>query len=207
MAAEGIPVKYVGSYDTTGTGVGLNPNTGEADPVQTVTYGAFLAEVEVEKKTGKVRVTREVVAADVGVIGNYLSVEGQAYGGISHTIGYALSENYDDLKKHASLAGAGIPAVQDIPDDIELIFLEREREFGPHGSTGCSELFQSGGHMAVINAIYNATGARVYALPATPEKVRTAIAGKRSGAEEVLEKWYLGPDMYDVLEDIRNNPV
>jgi aldehyde oxidoreductase len=207
MVAEGIATKYVGSYDTTGTGVGLNPNTGEADPVQTVTYGVFLAEVEVSKKTGKVRVTREVAVSDVGIVGNYLSVEGQAYGGISHTIGYALTENYDDLKKHASLAGAGIPTVQDVPDDIELIFHEREREFGPHGSTGCSELFQSGGHMAVLNAIYNATGARIYTLPASPDKVKTAVAGKLSGEEEIYERWRLGPDMYDVLEDISNNPV
>ncbi|MDR1571908.1 MAG: molybdopterin-dependent oxidoreductase [Clostridiales Family XIII bacterium] len=207
MAAEGIPTKYVGSHDMTGTGVGLNPNTGEADPVQTVTYGVFLAEVEVEKKTGKTRVTRVVAVGDVGIVGNYLSVEGQAYGGISHTIGFALSENYDDLRRHASLAGAGVPSIRDVPDDIELIFHEREREFGPHGSTGCSELYQSSGHMAILNAIYNATGARVYTLPASPEKVKAAIDRKLSGAEEIHEKWYLGEDMYDVLEDIRNNPV
>jgi aldehyde oxidoreductase len=207
MVAEGIPTKHIGSYDTTGTGIGLNPNTGEADPVQTVTYGVFLAEVEVDKKTGKTRVTRVVVVADVGVVGNYLSVEGQAYGGISHTVGFALTENYDDLRKHASLAGAGIPTIQDVPDDMEVIFHEREREFGPHGSTGCSELFQSGGHMAIINAVSAATGARVRALPASPDKIRAAIDRKLSGEDESLERWPLGPDMYDVLEDIRNNPV
>ncbi|MDR3295764.1 MAG: molybdopterin-dependent oxidoreductase [Clostridiales Family XIII bacterium] len=207
MLADGIPTKYIGAYDTTGKGVDLNPNTGAADPVMTTTYGVFLAEVEVGKTDGKVRVTRIVAVSDVGILGNVLSVEGQAYGGISQTIGFALTENYDDLKRHGTLVGAGVPAIADIPDNIELIFHEREREYGPHGSTGCSELFQSGGHMAVLNAIHNATGARVYTLPASPAKVKAAIARKRAGEADIPEKWHLGDDMYDVLEDIRNNPV
>ncbi|MDR1028655.1 MAG: molybdopterin-dependent oxidoreductase, partial [Clostridiales Family XIII bacterium] len=207
MKAENLPTRYRGYYDTTGTGEDVDPNTGEADPVQTVTYGVFLAEVEVDKASGKVVVTREVVIADVGILGNKLSVEGQAYGGISHTVGFALTENYDDLKKHGSLAGAGIPTIADIPDDIVLIFHERKREIGPHGSTGCSELFQSSGHMAVLNAIHNAAGVRIKTLPASPQKVKAAIEAKAKGEAPAAEKWYLGEDMYDILEEIRQNPV
>jgi len=136
-----------------------------------------------------------------------LSVEGQAYGGISHAIGFALTENYDDVKKHGTLAGAGVPTIMDIPDDMELLFLERDRKHGIHGSTGCSELYQSAGHMAVMNAIADAIGGRVYTLPATPPKVKAVIDRVASGKPEVVEKWRLGPDMYDILEDIKNNPV
>jgi aldehyde oxidoreductase len=210
MTAEGIPTKYDGSFDITGYGGGavdLNPNTGEADPVLTTTYGVKMAEVAVEKKTGKTIVKRVVFVSDVGKLGNVLAVEGQAYGGISHAVGFALTENYDDVKKHATMAGAGVPAIMDIPDDMELLFLERDREHGIHGSTGCSELYQSAGHMAVMNAIADAIGGRVYTLPATPAKVKAVIDRVADGKSEVMEKWRLGPDMYDVLEDIKNNPV
>ena len=61
--------------------------------------------------------------------------------------------------------------------------------------------------MAVMNAIADAIGGRIYTLPATPAKVKAVIDGVASGKPEVIEKWRLGSDMYDVLEDIKNNPV
>jgi aldehyde oxidoreductase len=207
MVAEGIPTKVSGIHDTTGKVIDLDPNTSQGDPVISVTYGLELAEVRVEKQTGKTQVTRIVFVSDVGRLGNVLAVEGQAYGGISHTVGFALTENYDDVKKHASLAGAGVPAITDIPDDIELIFLDHDREIGTHGSTGCSELYQSAGHMAVINAIHSAIGGRVYTLPATPAKVKAVIDRVQAGEPEVYEKWWLGSDLYDELEEIANNPI
>ena len=59
-------------------------------------------------------------------------------------------------QKHDNIAGAGIPAIKDIPDEIEVIHLETERDKNPFGSSGASEAYQSSGHVAVINAIYNA---------------------------------------------------
>ncbi len=207
MVAEGIPTKYLGLFDVTGTCTGLNPNTGVGDPTQAVTYGVFLSEVEVDVETGKTTVLSVKVAGDVGKIGNVLAVEGQGYGGISHTIGYALSEDYSDYKRHASLAGAGIPYIKDIPDDMELMFLETPRKDGPFGSSGCSELFQSSGHMAVINGIYDAVGVRIYDLPAKPEKVKAALDAKAAGKDLKPRKYFLGSDLYDALDDIKNNPV
>jgi len=207
MTAEGIPTKYFGKNDTTGKVVDLSFNTSQGDPVMSVTYGMELAEVRVDKKTGKTEVLRVVFVSDVGRLGNVLSVEGQAYGGISHTIGFALTENYDDVKKHATMAGAGIPTIKDVPDDIELIFLEKDRIVGTHGSTGCSELYQSAGHMAVINAINNAIGGRVYTLPASPEKVKAVMENVKSGTAAAAEKWWLGSDMYDEIDEIIANPI
>ncbi|MDR1815521.1 MAG: molybdopterin-dependent oxidoreductase [Clostridiales Family XIII bacterium] len=208
MVAEGLPLKYVGMHDTTGQVTDLDPNTSQGDPVISVTYGVELAEVRVAKATGKAEVTRIVFVSDVGQIGNRLAVEGQAYGGISHTVGFALTEDYDDVKKHATMAGAGIPTIRDVPDDIELIYYEHDREIGTHGSTGCSELYQSAGHMAVLNAIADATGGRVYTLPASPEKVKAAMDAAAAGkGGEVPPKWDLGSDMYDEIEDILANPI
>ena len=79
-----------GVYDCTGTAEGIDFKTGEGDPNNTMNYGCFMAVTEVDKKTGAAKVIKVVITADVGVIGNQLAVEGQAYGGISHTIGYAL---------------------------------------------------------------------------------------------------------------------
>ena len=207
MISEGIPTKYSGKHDTTGKVIDLDPNTSQGDPVMTVTFGLEIAEVRVSKNTGKTEVTKVVFASDIGRIGNVLSVEGQAYGGISHTVGFALTENYDDVKKHDTMAGAGIPTIKDVPDDIELIFLDKDREVGTHGSTGCSELYQSGGHMAVINAINNAIGGRIYTLPASPEKVKAVIDRVQSGEPECKEQWWLGSDMYDEIDEMIANPI
>jgi aldehyde oxidoreductase len=145
---------------------------------------------------------------DVGVIGNIQAVEGQAYGGISHSIGFALSEDYKDVKKHNNIFSCGVPYCKDIPDDITLIHCENPRETGPFGSSGASEAFQSAGHMAVINGINNACGVRIYELPAKPEKVKAGIDKLAKGGKiEPPEKYYLGPDMYEKLETIKANPV
>lgn len=207
MTAEGIPTKYRGVYETTGTGCELDPNTGKGDPGQTLMYSVFLSEVEVDVATGKTKVLRHVAAGDVGKLGNILAVEGQAYGGISHTIGFALQEEYEDLKRHGTMAGAGIPTIEDIPDDIELLFVETPRKLGPFGSGGCSENYQSGGHASVLNAIYNAIGVRMHEIPARPEKIKAALEAKAAGKELKQEKYFLGSDLYDALDEIAENPV
>ena len=208
MQAENIPTKYLGVYDVTGSGlIEINPNTGVGDSTQDFNYGVFLSEVEVDVETGKTTVLSMRCAGDVGKIGNLLAVEGQGYGGISHTIGYALSEEYSDLKRHSTIAGAGIPYIKDIPDNIELMFHETHRKNGPFGSSGCSELFQSSSHMAVINGINDAVGVRIYDLPARPAKVKAAMEARAAGKDMKPKKYFLGSDLYDALDDLAANPV
>jgi aldehyde oxidoreductase len=170
-------------------------------------YGVNVAEVEVDVKTGKVKVLRFTWVGDVGVVGNMLSVEGQGYGGISHSIGFALSEEYDAQDKHGNMVGCGVPTIEVIPDDLNLIFNVTPRPRGPHGSCGCSEVFQSSNHMAVINAINNACGVRIYSLPATPEKVKAGWEAKQRGADLTPPKYFLGSDFEEELEHIKANPL
>jgi aldehyde oxidoreductase len=209
MVAEGIPTKYTGHYDQFNIGLppGLDPNTGMGEKNPTYMYGVNLALVEVDVKTGKTQVLRFTWVGDVGVVGNILSVEGQGYGGLSHSIGFALSEDYDAQDKHGSMIGCGIPQIDAIPDDFNLVFTETPRPAGPHGSCGCSEVFQSSNHMAVINAINNACGVRVYALPATPDKVKAGWEAKQRGEDLTPPKYYLGTDFEDELEMIKANPI
>ena len=209
MVAEGIPTKYIGHYDQFGLGLppGLDVNTGEGDKDAEFMYGCNTCLVEVDPKTYKATVLKYTCAADVGVIGNRLAVEGQAYGGLSHSIGFALSEEYEQDKKHGNPVGCGIPQIDAIPDDFNVLFLETPRPRGPQGSSGCSECFQSSGHMAVINAINNATGARVYALPATPDKIKAAMEKKAAGEDLTPEPYWLGSTLNDELELIKANPM
>jgi len=210
MAAEGIPTKYEGKYQNTSVPglCRLDPNTGIGDPTPAYTYCLNMAEVEVDTATGKTTVIRFTCVDDVGKVGNIQAVNGQAYGGISHTIGFALSENYDDVDKHNNMYGAGVPYIKDIPDEINVIHYERPDELGPFGSSGASEAFQSSGHVAVLNAINNACGVRIYEMPATKEKVKAGLDILAAGGKiEPPKKYFLGSDLYDELENIKANPV
>ena len=90
-------------------------------------------------------------------------------------IGLALSEDFDDLEKETSLLKCGIPYPNDAPDDIELHFNETYRPNGPYGAAGCGEAPLDAPHPAILNAIYNATGARITRIPARPDKVLAAL--------------------------------
>ena len=209
MVQEGIATKYRGHYDQMNRGLdpGLNPNTGEGESIAEFMYVVNLALVEVDVNTGKATTLRYKAAADVGTVGNKLAVDGQAYGGLSHSIGFALSEDYSAEDKQGSMLGCGIPTIDMIPDDMEIMYLENARPFGPYGSSGCSEDFQSCGHVAVLNAIDNACGARVFELPATPDKIKSAYEKKQRGEDLTPPKYYLGVDFEEELEIIRNNPL
>ena len=209
MVAEGRPTKVIGHYDQMNMGIppGLDPNTGEGDKDAAYMYAVNTCLVEVDVNTGKTKVLRYHTVADVGTVGNKLAVDGQAYGGLSHSIGFALSEDFRDIHKDKNMAACGIPNILDIPDDFSVEYIETPRPFGPHGSSGVSECFQSSGHMAVINAINNACGVRIYDLPARPEKVKAALAAKAEGKDLTPAKYYLGKDFEDVLDEIRSEPI
>ncbi|TEB08567.1 Aldehyde oxidoreductase [Pelotomaculum schinkii] len=207
MVAEGIPTKYLGVFDTTDITVDLDPNTGVGDPTPVYNYAVFLAEVEVEVATGKTKVVAMKMIYDIGAIGSIQAVEGQAYGALTHSIGFALSEKYIDNNKYSSLVRCGFLYADDIPDDIYLESVPSPRKTAPFGSVGCCEGFQSAGHVAVINAINNAAGVRIYDLPATPDKVKAAMEAKAQGKELKPEKYFLGSDLFEALDDIAENPV
>lgn len=210
MVKEGIPTVYEGKFSNVVTkGLSrLNPNTGIGDPTPAFTYALNMAEVAVDTKTGKTTVTRFVCVSDVGKVGNIDAVNGQAYGGISHSIGFALSENYEDVKKHTNIATSGVPYIKDIPDEIILLYNDNEDKTGPFGSSGASEAFQASGHVAVLNAINNACGVRVFEMPATKEKVKAGLETLAKGGKiSPPKKYFLGSDLYDELENIKANPV
>ena len=156
---------------------------------------------------GKTKVLSIRCVADVGVVGHPINVEGQAFGGMQHGIGMALSEDYQDVKKHRTMVGAGFPFIDVVPDAMYVDFVESPRPTGPHGGSGCAELFQTSPHVAVINAINDACGVRIHELPATPEKVLQRIKAKAEGKTIAPKRYYLGADYYERMEQIKANPV
>ncbi len=177
MVAEGLPLRYKGNWAASMANA-CSLETGQGEPFAVYMYGVFMAEVDVEVATGKTQVTGLTLVADIGKINNKLVVDGQIYGGLAQGVGLALTEDYEDIELHSTMMGAGIPYAKDIPDKIDIIYVETPRENGPFGAAGVGELPLTSPHVAIVNAIKNATGARVTNLPARPAKVLAAIKTK-----------------------------
>ncbi len=207
MVAEGIPTRYQGASIVPREYAHLDPNTAEGEAFPETMYVVWMSEVEVDVATGRTKVLALKAASDVGTIGNLQGVEGQAYGGMSHCLGFALKTDFRDMQKHSTMRGAGITEIEDMPDDIELLWQETPRQYEPHGSAGASECFQSALHVAILNAINNAVGVRITELPASPEKVKAGIEAKARGEEIKTPKYYLGPDFYEHIDALAKHPV
>jgi CO/xanthine dehydrogenase Mo-binding subunit len=140
-----------------------------------VAVAAQVAEVEVDRETGQVQVTRLVCAQDVGFAVNPMSVEGQIEGAASQGIGYALCEEYicdeDGRLLNPSFMDFRMPTSVDHPEcSVQLV--EPRRDAGPYGAKGVGEPPLVPTAAAVANAIFDAVGARVKRIPITPERLR-----------------------------------
>ena len=206
MVEQGLPTRYTGTYTTAGLLTALDPDTGQGDPQIDQCFIVHIALIEVEEASGRVRVVKLDSVSDVGVIGNQLSLLGQAYSGVAHSVGYALSESYSDSnKKSETPLGYGFPSCNDVPDDMYWQFLETPRPRGPWGAGGASESFQSCAHAAITNGIYNAVQVRIFDLPATPERIQAALTAKSQGIAQKNDKLYLGRPFEQVMAEVRQD--
>jgi CO/xanthine dehydrogenase Mo-binding subunit len=156
----------------------LDPVTTAGRPNYAYGYAAQAVEVEVDTRTGLVRVLTVISAHDVGRAINRQQVEGQIEGGVAQALGYTLLEHFQMrggqvLTPHFS--SYLLPTALDTPPDIVPIILELADPEGPHGARGVAELPLVPFAPAVAEAIYNATGAWVTDQPFTPERVLAAI--------------------------------
>ncbi|MBZ9753361.1 xanthine dehydrogenase family protein molybdopterin-binding subunit [Deinococcus sp. HMF7604] len=139
-------------------------------------YGAHFAEVKVSAVTGEVRVTRMLGVYDPGRIINPRTANSQFIGGMTMGISAALQEeSYLDPRfghvVNGDFAGYHIAVNADAPD-VQARWIEHpDPLFGPTGAKGIGEIGIVGVPAAIGNAIYNATGKRLRALPFTPDKL------------------------------------
>ena len=184
MVAGKLPLRYDGKWVASDC-TACDAVTGKGNPFPVYMYEVFMPEVEVDTRTGKVRVVKFTTAVDVGTIINRATVEGQIYGGLAQGIGLALTEDFDDLKYHTNLKNCGLPYIKDVPDEIEILFQETPRPLGPFGAAGAGEAPLTAPHPAILNAIYNACGVRIFKVPALPKTVKAALDAKAKSEQKV----------------------
>jgi CO/xanthine dehydrogenase Mo-binding subunit len=139
------------------------------------TYVAAIAEVEVDRASGRIAVPRIYAAADAGTIVNPDGLANQIEGGIVQSTSWTLKEEvkFDpagiksrDWASYPILTMAEFPAVE-----VELIDRPEER------SLGAGEAAQGPAAAAIANAFAAATGKRLRELPLTPARVKAALVG------------------------------
>ncbi len=177
MVAENIPLAYDGKWVAAAC-TDCSPDTAQGNPFPIYMYEVFMPEVEVDLETGKATVVKFTTSVDVGTIINKATVDGQIYGGLAQGIGLALTEDFDDLELHTTLRDCGIPYPKDVPDDMEILYLETPRELGPFGAAGVGEAPLTAPHPAILNAVNNAVGVRVFRIPALPEVIKMGLEAK-----------------------------
>ena len=149
--------------------------SGDAYPVYS--WGAEVAEVEIDMDTCEVAVTRITTAQDIGRAINPVLAAGQIEGGTLQAVGYGLLEEvvWDGGRiVNNRLTNYIIPTALDAPD-METIIVETPYPHGPFGAKGVGELPMDGGAPAIAAAIFNATGAFVSEIPITPERLQKAL--------------------------------
>jgi len=151
----------------------LDPETGQGTPYATYAFATHLAEVEVDIETGKVKVLRVIACHDVGRAIHPYNVIGQIIGGVAMGVGFALMEEYDPGRT-ISFVNYLIPTSKDIPEVIPIL-VEDQEPTGPFGAKGVGEPALIPSAPAILNAIADAIGERIYHLPANLERVLEAV--------------------------------
>ena len=140
-------------------------------------WATQVAEIEVDTQTGIVKLLKITGAHDVGRVLNRLGIEGQIEGGIVMGQGYALTEDLiveNGVIRNPNFRDYKLVTAPEIPE-MDISFIETMDGEGPQGAKGVGEAPAICVAAAVGNAIYNATGVRITALPFTPEKVYRAL--------------------------------
>jgi CO/xanthine dehydrogenase Mo-binding subunit len=139
-----------------------------------ITYVAAVAEVEVNKDTGEVRVTRVCASHDCGEMVNPNGVANQVEGGVLQTVSRTLMEEVTwDRNKVTSVDWTSYPIMRHTQaPTVEIALIDRPGQV----SWGAGEPTACAIPAAIANAVFDATGARVRSVPLTPAKVKAALA-------------------------------
>lgn len=138
-------------------------------------WAAWVADVEVNRNTGEVHVSRVVVGHDAGLMINPAGVQHQIHGNVVQTTSRALKEQVQVEPRSNIVASREwgsypILSFRNVPV-IEVVTMPRPEE----PPLGAGESSSVPGTAAIANAIFDATGVRFREPPFTPEKVRAAL--------------------------------
>jgi len=154
-----------------GRGIGLGSHH--------VSYGAAVADIEVDKRSGVITVKRLYGAMDVGLAVNPGLVENQIVGQMVQSTSRVLKEEVlFDERGVTSLDWSSYPILRfaEAPEVVPVVVQRLEEP-----STGAGEEVMGATAAAIANAFFDATGARLRQYPMTPERVKAALAGAKLG--------------------------
>lgn len=140
-------------------------------------FAAQAVQVEVDTRTGQVRVLESFVSDDCGRALNPLAIHGQSNGAAAQAIGWALYEELQlegGRQTNGNFADYHLPTADALPM-LRSGIVESQEPNGPLGAKGASETAILPGAPAIANALFDAVGVRITALPITPEKVLAAL--------------------------------
>ena len=167
---KGIPLKWQGFFDP--ETVPLDPETGQGVPYATYAFASQLVLLTVDTLTGEVSVDKVFAAHDVGKAIHPENVKGQICGGVAMGMGFALMEEFTPGQT-LSMKDYHIPTCADVPEIVPII-VESHEPTGPFGAKGVGEPALIPTAPAILNALADALGKRIYSLPANLERVLEA---------------------------------
>ncbi|MBN1550628.1 molybdopterin-dependent oxidoreductase, partial [bacterium] len=153
----------------------MDEQTGQGAIYKTYAFSAACAEVAVNPLSGRIEVRRMVSVHDSGTIINPVLAKGQVIGGVVMAAGMVLSENYvvnKGIPASMDFDTYVIPKFGDIPE-VDVKFIESVDSYGPYGAKGLGEPAMLAAAPAIVNAITDAIGMTVHAIPVTEKRIRS----------------------------------
>ncbi|GAA4779499.1 hypothetical protein GCM10023200_10840 [Actinomycetospora chlora] len=185
------------TYRVDGTEM-LTPGKDRANLSPSYAFAAHGAVVDVDRRTGQVRVVDYLAAHDVGRAINPTAVEGQIVGGAVMGLGAALGE--DLVREGGRVVNStylhyAMPRNADVPS-VRAHVVDNHEAAGPYGAKSVGEMSIVPPGAAVANAVADAVGVRIRELPITPDKVVTALAEqegrrRRHGIWRRPSRWWI----------------
>ena len=179
---KGVPLEQIAAKapgPVMGRGIGIAPLN-----MIFHSFAADFAEVEVDTRTGAVKVIKLVAVHDLGRAINALAAENQIEGGAIQGIGFALAEEQlldrpTGICINPSMLDYKVLTIKDFPEIIPIM-VESVDPFGPFGARGVGEPPYSVPAPAITNAIYNAIGVRFSEIPLTRGAVLAGLKKAKS---------------------------
>ena len=151
---------------------------------RSVAFNCQWFRVAVDPDTGELRILRSVASADAGRVMNPLQCRGQIEGGVAQALGATLAEHVEiDAEGRVTTAGFRqyhLPTFADVPH-TEVFFAGTDDAIGPLGAKSMSESPFNPVAPALANALRDATGVRLTALPFTRDRIWTALRAAATG--------------------------
>jgi CO/xanthine dehydrogenase Mo-binding subunit len=164
-----------------GTPITVSVETEVPRKGSSTSFIAQVAEVEVDRETGRVKLNKFISAHDVGTIINPLGHQGQIDGEAIMAIGSGLMEEIIDDNGKITTTNLGeykIPNIVDIPK-FKTVLVKGKNGPGPYEAKGIGEHANVAPPAAIANAVQDACGVRLFDVPVTAEKVFRALREKQ----------------------------